>query len=65
MFISSVADVGLVTNYVPFCISSEMNDSLLTPYSTDEIKSAPFSIQLKKTPGMDGFNPIFFKIIEI
>jgi hypothetical protein len=38
-----------------------MNESLLKPYTTEEVKEALFSIGDYKAPGTDGLHAIFFK----
>ena len=43
------------------CISSELNQSLISLPSEDEIKAACFSIHADKAPGPDGFSASFFQ----
>jgi hypothetical protein len=48
-------------NRVRPCVSREMNESLLKPYTAEEVKAAMFSIGDYKAPGTDGLHAIFFK----
>ena len=52
-------DPGLLEKVIP-CISAEMNDSLVKPYTAEEVKKALFSIGDMKAPGVDGLHAIFF-----
>lgn len=42
-------------------ISGSMNDNLTKPVDEEEIKSALFSMNPNKAPGVDGMPPIFFQ----
>ncbi|XP_037491748.1 uncharacterized protein LOC119369495 [Jatropha curcas] len=61
MFSSSPGITDSVVDVMPACITDEMNNELLAPYSDDEIKSTVFSMQPDKAPGLDGFNPAFYQ----
>lgn len=50
-----------VLNKVKPCVSGYMNDSLLAPYTAEELKKALFSIGDLKAPGPDGLHAIFNK----
>lgn len=45
------------------CVSSDMNDSLIAPYTDEEIKKALFQMHPSKSPGPDGMSPFFIKNI--
>ena len=42
-------------------VSSYMNESLLAPYTEEEVRRALFSIGDLKAPGPDGLHAIFYK----
>ena len=42
-------------------VSQEMNDKLLAPFTSEEVKKAVFSIGDLKAPGPDGLHAIFYK----
>lgn len=50
-----------VRNKVIPKVSNAMNDSLMKPYSVDEVKKTLFSIWDMKAPGSDVLHAIFFK----
>lgn len=50
-----------VLNKVRPRVTNYMNESLLAPYTAEEVKSALFSIGDIKAPGPDGLHAIFYK----
>ncbi|KAL6213537.1 hypothetical protein ACLB2K_012984 [Fragaria x ananassa] len=42
-------------------VTSEMNQTLLAPYSMEEVKVALFQMHPSKAPGPDGMSPFFFQ----
>lgn len=42
-------------------VTQAMNESLLKPYTTEEVRKAMFSIGDFKAPGTDGLHAIFYK----
>lgn len=42
-------------------VTHEMNESLIAPFSADDVKKAAFSIGDLKAPGPDGLHAIFYK----
>lgn len=50
-----------VISTVKRCVSQEMNDALMAPYSAEEVKKALFDIGDLKAPGPDGLHAIFYK----
>ena len=59
------SEVGLpddrVLNKVKHCVTDYMNETLLAPYTAEEVKQALFSIGDLKAPGPDGLHAIFYK----
>ena len=53
-------DPDLINKVLPK-VSHEMNEQLLKPYSSEEVKRALFSIGDMKALGSDGLHAIFFK----
>lgn len=51
----------IVLEAVQPCVSFSMNESLVAPYTDDEIKKALFQMHLSKSPGPDGMSPFFFQ----
>lgn len=43
------------------CVSSTMNDFLITPYTNAEIKRASFQMHPSKSPGSDCMSPFFYR----
>jgi hypothetical protein len=52
---------GELLNRVIPRVTSEMNASLLKPYTAEEVKEAMFSIGDFKAPGTDGLHAVFYK----
>lgn len=50
-----------IINVVQQKVTTEMNQSLLRPYSVEEVREALFLMQPMKAPGLDGMSPIFFQ----
>ena len=42
-------------------VSKEMNNALLAPYTTEDVRKALFDIGDLKAPGPDGLHTIFYK----
>ena len=54
-------DMGSVLDVVDKRFTSEMNDSLLQWYITEEIRQTLFQMHPSKSPGPDGMSPFFFQ----
>jgi hypothetical protein len=50
-----------VINKVQPCVTAEMNEKLLAPYTREEVKKALFNIGDLKAPWPDGLHAIFYK----
>lgn len=50
-----------VLSFVRRRVSAEMNDALLAPYTTEDVRKALFDIGDLKAPGPDGLHAIFYK----
>ncbi|KAJ8765399.1 hypothetical protein K2173_012096 [Erythroxylum novogranatense] len=61
LFTSSCGDTAPILNNVKRKVTSLQNEMLIAPYTTEEIKTAIFSMHPDKSPGPDGFNPGFFQ----
>ena len=62
---SNPTAINEVTQLVDARVTPEMNSSLLSPFSSEEIKSALFQMSPSKAPGPDGMTTFFFsKILE-
>ena len=55
-----VADMEAVLETVPAKVTPEMNDLLLAPFESKEVKEALFQMFPTKAPGPDGFPAHFF-----
>ena len=51
----------IVLNLVDKVVTSDMNHTLLQPYTSDEEKKALFSMHPSKLPRPDGMSPFFFQ----
>ena len=62
LFTSEVQEVeeGVLAD-VDRRVTDEMNETLLAPFTKEEVKKALFSIGDLKAPGPDGIHAIFFK----
>jgi len=54
-------DPALVTRAVPRKVTDEMNSTLTTAYSQEEVKKALFMMHPDKSPGPDGFTAAFYQ----
>jgi hypothetical protein len=54
-----VPDQELIDKVQP-CVSNEMNEKLLSPFSREEVKKALFNIGDLKAPGPDGLHAVFY-----
>lgn len=61
IFQTSGVNEGLSDGERVRTISADQNDSLLMPVTSEEVKSALFSMYPEKAPGIDGLNPGFFQ----
>ncbi|XP_062028333.1 uncharacterized protein LOC133744209 [Rosa rugosa] len=50
-----------VLDATPTKVTRSMNESLVQPYTDDEIKAALFQMHPSKSPGPDGMSPFFFQ----
>jgi len=58
---SNLTNLNLVLNSVDRIITPNMNQTLLQPYTPDEVKQALFHMHPSKSPGLDGMSPFFFQ----
>lgn len=54
-------DNGELLEAVPRCVTQEMNEALLKPFTVEEVKHALDSIGDLKAPGPDGMPSVFYK----
>ena len=59
----NLTNLNLVLNSVDRIITPNMNQTLLQPYTLDEVKRALFHMHPSKSPGLDGMSPFFSKNI--
>ena len=52
-----------VLDLVDRVVTLDMNNTLLQPYTPDEVKQALFQMHPSKSPGPDGMSPFFFSKI--
>ena len=50
-----------VLDLVDRVVTLDMNNTLLQPYTPDEVKQALFQMHPSKSPGPDGMSPFFFQ----
>jgi hypothetical protein len=56
-----VQDMHNVLDHVPRKVSAQMNDTLTTDFTEEEVKKALFQMFPTKAPGPDGFPAHFFQ----
>ncbi|KAI8550738.1 hypothetical protein RHMOL_Rhmol06G0131400 [Rhododendron molle] len=56
-----VQNIQQVTNFIPHRVSTSMNNSLLKPFTSREIKAALFEMHPNRAPGYDGMTAGFFQ----
>ena len=56
-------DLSRVLEEVDQRVTDEMNDTLLEPYTGEEVRRALFQMHPSKAPGPDGVSPFFFQKI--
>ena len=62
LFASSRPDcVVEVVDQVEAVVTPDMNETLLRPFSCEEIKSVLFQMSSSKAPGLDGMTALFFQ----
>lgn len=55
--------MDLVVDLMQPKVTSDMNDTLLRPYTSEEVKTALFHMQPMKALGLDGMPRFFEKIL--
>ena len=50
-----------VIESVDHVVTEEMAQSLVRPYTEEEVRTALFQMHLSKSPGPDGMSPFFFQ----
>jgi hypothetical protein len=56
-----VLDPGPILACVPERVSPEMNEQLLKPFTTEEVRKAVFMMGANKAPGLDGLTAGFYQ----
>ena len=54
-------DPGPILEYVPAKVAPQMNDSLLRPFTGEEVRDAVFMMGASKAPGPDGLTAGFYQ----
>ena len=54
-------DMNELLQYVPECVTEDMNMLLDKPYEPEEVRAALFRMSPSKAPGVDGFTAGFFQ----
>lgn len=57
----SLVTVVRVTSHISWSPSSDMQQSLNAPFTSEEVQKALFGMQPVKVPGPNGFPPLFFQ----
>ncbi|KAJ8774442.1 hypothetical protein K2173_016888 [Erythroxylum novogranatense] len=52
---------SIISELFPPMISEEQNVDLMRDYTKEEVREVVFSMQAEKSPGLDGFNPGFYR----
>ena len=58
---SNPTHISEVLNAVEHVVTDGMRQSLLLPYSLDEVRAALFQMHLSKLPGLNRMSPYFFQ----
>jgi hypothetical protein len=56
-----VLDPGPILDCVPVKETSQMNESLMKPFTTEEVREAVFMMGGSKAPGLDGLSVGFYQ----
>ena len=54
-------EIGPVLEAVDQWVTDDMNNTLMEPYTGDEVRRALFQMHLSKAPGPDVMSPFFFQ----
>ena len=54
-------EIGPVLEAVDQRVTDDMNNTLMEPYTGDEVRRALFQMHPSKAPGPDGMSPFFFQ----
>ena len=56
----SNVDINSVLTYVKAKVTTDMNNKLLRPFTSDEVHKAMLDMHLTKAPGLDGLPTLFY-----